>query len=94
MYPTLPLSRPVGGDCFFDGTCFRFLCIEEEPGGPVLWFAAHYPIPPHKQECYRAWNDRCYPITERIHREELSLPISPVMDRTEAEAVARLLNNF
>ena len=54
----------------------------------------HYPIPPHKQECYRAWNDRCYPITERIHREELSLPISPVMDRTEAEAVARLLNNF
>ncbi|MBU5625712.1 hypothetical protein KQI82_02030 [Oscillibacter sp. MSJ-2] len=46
MYPALPLSRPVGRDCFFDGTCFRFLCIEEEPGGPVLWFAARYPIPP------------------------------------------------
>ncbi|WP_419483919.1 DegT/DnrJ/EryC1/StrS family aminotransferase, partial [Alistipes indistinctus] len=54
----------------------------------------HYPIPPHKQECYRAWNDRSYPITERIHREELSLPISPVMERTEAEVVVRLLNNF
>ena len=54
----------------------------------------HYPIPPHKQECYRAWNDRSLPITELIHDEELSLPISPVMERTEAEAVVRLLNNF
>ena len=54
----------------------------------------HYPIPPHKQECYREWNDRCYPITEKIHNEELSLPISPVISMDEAEQVIKILNSF
>ncbi len=54
----------------------------------------HYPIPPHKQECYPEWNDRSYPITERIHAEELSLPISPVMTPGEVTEVIRLLNLF
>jgi hypothetical protein len=36
----------------------------------------HYPIPPHQQRAYREWNERSYPITEQIHREVLSLPIS------------------
>lgn len=54
----------------------------------------HYPIPPHKQECYREWNDRSYPVTERIHAQELSLPLNPVMTREEAEAVVRAVNAF
>ncbi len=54
----------------------------------------HYPIPPHKQECYRDWNDLSFPITEQIHRQELSLPISPVMTEAEAEQVARAINRF
>jgi dTDP-4-amino-4,6-dideoxygalactose transaminase len=54
----------------------------------------HYPIPPHKQECYREWNNRCYPITERIHQQELSIPMNQVVSREEAEIVVRLLNNF
>ena len=54
----------------------------------------HYPIPPHKQECYSQWKDLSYPITEQIHQQELSLPISPVMDMKEAESVVDLLNQF
>ena len=54
----------------------------------------HYPIPPHKQECYKAWNHQSYPITEQIHQQELSLPISPVLTMEEAEMVASLINNF
>ena len=54
----------------------------------------HYPIPPHKQECYGGWNHMHFPITEKIHREELSLPISPVMTDTEVEEVARLINEW
>lgn len=54
----------------------------------------HYPIPPHKQECYKEWNDRCYPITEKIHNEELILPISPVISMDEAKQVIKILNLF
>lgn len=54
----------------------------------------HYPIPPHKQECYSQWKDLSFPITEQIHQQELSLPISPVMDMKEAESVVDLLNQF
>jgi dTDP-4-amino-4,6-dideoxygalactose transaminase len=54
----------------------------------------HYPIPPHKQPCYAGWNDRSYPITERIHREILSLPISPVLTDEEVETVIHFVNDF
>lgn len=52
----------------------------------------HYPIPPHKQKCYSEWNGMELPITEKIHREELSLPISPVLTMEEAKQVVKLLN--
>lgn len=54
----------------------------------------HYPIPPHKQECYKEWNNLSFPITEQIHNEELSLPMSPVMTKEEIETVVTLLNKF
>lgn len=54
----------------------------------------HYPIPPHKQECYHEWNRIFLPITEKIHDQELSLPISPVMRKHEAHQVVALLNSF
>lgn len=54
----------------------------------------HYPIPPHKQECYKEWNNRFYPITEQIHNQELSLPISPVLTDNEAIFVVETLNKF
>lgn len=54
----------------------------------------HYPIPPHKQECYKEWNDLSLPITERIHREELSLPMSPVMTDDDIRGVVEAINDF
>lgn len=54
----------------------------------------HYPIPPHKQECYKAWNSRTYPITEMIHQRELSIPMNQVLTRPEAEIVVDVLNSF
>lgn len=54
----------------------------------------HYPIPPHKQECYREWNNFSFPVTEQIHNEELSLPMSPVMTEDEVKTVVDLLNEW
>lgn len=54
----------------------------------------HYPIPPHKQECYKEWNHLSLPITEQIHQQELSLPISPVMTMEEAEKVVSILESY
>ena len=54
----------------------------------------HYPIPPHKQECYSQWNQLSLPVTEKIHSRELSLPISPVMTADEAHEVVRVINAF
>lgn len=54
----------------------------------------HYPIPPHKQGAYQEWKDLSYPISERIHKEILSLPISPVLTDEEANRVIDALNSF
>lgn len=54
----------------------------------------HYPIPPHQQECYPQWQKLQLPITESIHKEVLSLPISPIMTEVEVEAVIASCNMF
>lgn len=54
----------------------------------------HYPIPPHKQKAYVELNDLVYPITEKIHEEILSIPISPVMSDDDAFKVVEVLNSF
>ncbi|HSW67431.1 MAG TPA: DegT/DnrJ/EryC1/StrS family aminotransferase [Bacteroidales bacterium] len=54
----------------------------------------HYPIPPHKQLAYKEWNALSFPITEKIHREVLSLPMSPVMNTDEVEKVVQIINDF
>lgn len=54
----------------------------------------HYPIPPHKQEAYKELNHLYFPITEQIHREVLSLPISPVMQDDEVKCVVNAVNAF
>ena len=52
----------------------------------------HYPIPPHKQECYKEWNDISLPITEKIHEQELSLPMSPCLTDEQIQYVIEALN--
>jgi dTDP-4-amino-4,6-dideoxygalactose transaminase len=54
----------------------------------------HYPIPPHKQNAYKEYNHLSLPITEAIHEEVLSLPISPVMTDEEVSAVIEAVNGF
>lgn len=58
----------------------------------------HYPIPPHLQECYSkaSWNHPRphLPITEKIHKEELSLPIGPTITQMEVEEVIGLINKW
>lgn len=54
----------------------------------------HYPIPPHKQEAYPEMTSLSFPVTEQIHDEVLSLPISPVMGDEEVKKVVDVVNRF
>jgi len=54
----------------------------------------HYPIPPHKQLAYKNLSSLSLPVTEKIHNEVLSLPISPVMNDLEVNKIVQLLNEF
>ncbi|HFK5553759.1 TPA: DegT/DnrJ/EryC1/StrS family aminotransferase [Elizabethkingia anophelis] len=54
----------------------------------------HYPIPPHMQKAYMELNNLTFPISEQIHREVLSLPISPVISEQEIDRIIELLNQF
>ena len=93
---TLPDTLPEEQNVFH---LFPILCkrrdelqqyLKEHGIGTVI----HYPIPPHKQECYREWNELRFPITEKIHNEELSIPIGPTISPEEALEVIRLINKF
>ena len=64
--------------------------LEQNGVGTVI----HYPIPPHKQECYKDWNGKCLPVTERIANEELSLPIGPTISVEDVDSIIDLLNNL
>ena len=68
--------------------------LEKNGVGTVI----HYPIAPHKQECYAKaeWNmpQLSLPITERIADEELSLPISPVVKEDEISKIVEFINIF
>jgi len=54
----------------------------------------HYPVPPHQQKAYSAWNHLHLPITEKIHEEVLSLPISPVISPKEVCSIVDVLNTY
>ena len=54
----------------------------------------HYPIPPHKQGAYKTWNNLSFPISEQIHNQVLSLPISPVMKDCDVEYIVKKLNHW
>ncbi|MCG9793238.1 DegT/DnrJ/EryC1/StrS family aminotransferase [Flavobacterium algicola] len=54
----------------------------------------HYPIPPHQQKALKDWNDFSFPVTEKIHDEVLSLPISPVLTKHEVTLIIEALNEY
>ena len=54
----------------------------------------HYPIPPHKQKAFSNWNDLTFSVTEKIHDEVLSLPMSPIMKDDEVSFVISIINKY
>ena len=54
----------------------------------------HYPIPPHKQVAYKELSHLHLPLTESIHDNVLSIPISPVMTKNDVESVVAIINRF
>jgi dTDP-4-amino-4,6-dideoxygalactose transaminase len=54
----------------------------------------HYPMPPHQQKAFQEFEDETLPITERIHREVLSLPLDPSISEEEAKSIAAYVNEF
>ena len=54
----------------------------------------HYPIAPHHQKAYANWSNQSYPITEAIHNEVLSLPISPLMTDEQVQKVIEVVNGY
>lgn len=54
----------------------------------------HYPIPPHKQQAYKDWNDQSYPISEQIHEEVLSLPMGPTLSMQDVDKIINAVNKF
>ena len=64
--------------------------LEQKGVGTVI----HYPIAPHKQECYKDWNNLSLPVTEYIADHELSLPIGPAISIEDVSQVVSLINAF
>jgi len=54
----------------------------------------HYPIPPHKQNAYNQWRELAFPISEQLHEQVLSIPISPVLSEFEVENIISIINAY
>lgn len=54
----------------------------------------HYPIPPHKQQAYKKYENLSLPITENIHKKVFSIPIGPTLSNADVAEVIEILNNF
>ena len=86
---TLPTEAYLANNVFhiFPVLCAKREQLQLELHQRGIETIIHYPIPPHKQQCYSEWNQLSLPITERIHREELSLPLNPIMTDEEVDMV-------
>ena len=86
---TLPTEAYLANNVFhiFPVLCAKREQLQLELHQRGIETIIHYPIPPHKQHCYSEWNGLSLPITERIHREELSLPLNPTMTDEEVDMV-------
>ena len=78
----------------FPVLCGRRDELQQYLAGKGIGTNIHYPIPPHKQECYKEWNEMSLPVTESIHREELSLPMSPCLTAEQVQYVIDVVNKY
>ncbi|EFA44850.1 DegT/DnrJ/EryC1/StrS aminotransferase family protein [Hallella bergensis DSM 17361] len=84
-------------DCvyhIFPVLCERRDDLQRYLGEQGIGTMIHYPIPPHQQACYWEWNALSLPITEHIHRCELSIPCNQTMTDAQVEDVCRAINDF
>lgn len=93
---TLPWNRSTENNVFH---IFPIFCadrdkLQKQLADKGIQTLIHYPIPPHKQKCYAEYANLSLPITERIHREELSLPCNQVLTDEEVTAIIKALNDF
>ena len=54
----------------------------------------HYPVAPHQQKALKEWNALSFPITEKIHEEVISLPLSPIMSDDEVDCIIKTINHY
>ena len=104
LFPILVTNPSPSGECGAGSLRDALQAYLEENGvGTVI----HYPIPPHKQECYQhaAWNKNSLlsgragvglslSITEMLADSELSIPISPCMTNEQIKYVVEKINKF
>lgn len=68
--------------------------LQEYLKGKGIGTVIHYPIPPHKQKCYENWNRLSFPITEKIHDTELSIPMGPAITEEQVKYVINTINEW
>lgn len=93
---SLPMKNGDADNVFH---IFPVLCktrdrLQEYLAGKGIGTMIHYPIPPHKQVCYKEWSNLSLPVTEMIHSEELSIPCNPCMTNEDVETVVKALNEY
>ena len=95
LFPIIVKNSSPSGDC---GAASLRDALHDYLDQNGIGTVIHYPIPPHKQECYaqEPWNtpQLSLPITEMIADCELSLPISPCMSQEQIEYVVEKINTF
>ena len=93
---TLPDTLPYESNAFhlFPIMCQKRDALQKYLDDNGVGTVIHYPIPPHKQECYKEWNTLSLPITEYIADHELSLPIGPSISLEDVSDIVRLINAF
>ena len=59
-----------------------------------IGFLIHYPIPPHQQEALADFSKYSFPVTEKIHQQVVSIPISPVLNNDHIKKIIEVLNSY
>lgn len=93
---TLPIRLPDAQNVYH---LFPILCEQRDDLQKYLseqgvQTVIHYPIPPHKQACFREWNGLSLPCSEFIAKHELSLPMGPCIKEEEREEIVNRLKSF
>lgn len=92
--PTLPQNMEEHVFYIYPVRCPARQQLQEYLRSRNIQTLIHYPVAPHKQEAFGEWNELRFPITERIHREILSLPISPLLTNGQVRRIIKTLNDF